>query len=813
MPAGEKVSIAEPEAQVGPEGRARRQALPEDMPVLPVPGLVIYPGVLAPLRVGEPWEQSAVDAALASDRLLALTSMRTPEPHAPPVPDDLYQVGTACVVAKMYKLPDGSRSLLLSGVARVRIGEYTSAYPHLAAKVEPLSDIEHRDVETEALSRTVLDMFRQVVENVPQMGGELFVQAMNIEEPGRLADFVAMNINPDLADRQGVLEAVDVNQRLERVRSLLHKELEVLELRSRIQSQATQELDKAQREYILRQQLRAIQKELGETDQQTAEVARLRERVEQAGMSEEAKQLALREIDRLAVMPPQAAEYPVVLTFLDWLLSLPWQVSTEDKLDVTRAADILDRDHYDLQQVKERILEFLSVRKLKVDMKGPILCFVGPPGTGKTSLGKSIAEALGRKFIRISLGGMRDEAEIRGHRRTYVGALPGRIIQGIRRCGSNNPVFMLDEVDKLGMDFRGDPSSALLEVLDPEQNHSFRDHYLEVEFDLSTVMFITTANILETVPPALRDRMEVIRLSGYTEEEKLVIARKYILPREVQAHGLDGGQLTLSDDALGHIISEYTQEAGVRTLERQIAAVCRKVARKIAEGTAQQVAVEANDLPELLGPPQFTRELLQRTQDVGVAVGLAWTPTGGDIMFVECAAMKGKRGLNLTGQLGEVMQESGEAALSYVRSHAAQLGVPEDFFEHTDLHIHVPEGATPKDGPSAGIALAAAVVSRLTKRHLKPYLAMTGELTLQGRVLPVGGIKEKVLAARRAGVKTVILPRRNEVNLQDIPEELRQDLNFVFVDTLDGVFSAAFDQPPAPARSRRKRTTEAAPAP
>jgi ATP-dependent Lon protease len=620
--------------------------------------------------------------------------------------------------------------------------------------------------------------------------------ALNIEEPGALADLIASTLSIPLADKQNLLETLDVKGRLERANFLLTKELTVLELGSKIQSQVREGIDKSQREYFLREQLKAIQKELGEKDERTAEIEELRQRMAQAKLPPEAMKEGERELDRLAKMPPAAAEYTVSRTYLDWLIELPWSVHTEDNLDISQAQKVLDEDHYDLEKVKKRILEYISVRKLKADMKGPILCFVGPPGTGKTSVGKSIAKALGRKFIRISLGGVRDEAEIRGHRRTYVGALPGRIIQGIRKSGSNNPVFMLDEIDKLGMDFHGDPSAALLEVLDPEQNYAFSDHYLDVAFDLSKVMFITTANILDPIPPALRDRMEVLDLLGYTEEEKFKIAKEFLVPKQVEAHGLSEKDIQFEEEALLRIALEYTREAGVRNLEREIAHICRGVARRVAEGHGAPSIIKPDDVPSYLGPIKFFSEVAERTSEPGVATGLAWTPTGGDILFVEATRMKGRKGFSLTGQLGDVMKESAQAALSYVRARAKALKIPEDFFDHSDIHIHVPAGAIPKDGPSAGVTMFTAITSLLTGRPVRSDVAMTGEITLRGLVLPVGGIKEKVLAARRAGITTVILPGRNEKDLEEVPEQVKKDMKFHFVQRMDEVIRFALKEKP-----------------
>ena len=696
----------------------------------------------------------------------------------------------------MLKMPNNSLRLLIQGTSRIRLTEFTQREPYIRAKVAPLKDQGEKTTDTQALMVGVKGIFQKVVELAPNLPAELAIMALNIEEPGALADLIASTLSIPLADKQNLLETLDVKGRLERANFLLTKELTVLELGSKIQSQVREGIDKSQREYFLREQLKAIQKELGEKDERTAEIEELRQRMAQAKLPPEAMKEGERELDRLAKMPPAAAEYTVSRTYLDWLIELPWSVHTEDNLDIAQAQKVLDEDHYDLEKVKKRILEYLSVRKLKADMKGPILCFVGPPGTGKTSVGKSIAKALGRKFIRISLGGVRDEAEIRGHRRTYVGALPGRIIQGIRKAGSNNPVFMLDEIDKLGMDFRGDPSAALLEVLDPEQNYAFSDHYLDVAFDLSKVMFITTANILDPIPPALRDRMEVLDLLGYTEEEKLKIAKEFLVPKQVEAHGLSEKDIQFEEEALRRIALEYTREAGVRNLEREIAHICRGVARRVAEGHGAPSIIKPDDVPSYLGPIKFFSEVAERTSEPGVATGLAWTPTGGDILFVEATRMKGRKGFSLTGQLGDVMKESAQAALSYVRARAKALKIPEDFFDHSDIHIHVPAGAIPKDGPSAGVTMFTAITSLLTGRPVRSDVAMTGEITLRGLVLPVGGIKEKVLAARRAGITTVILPRRNEKDLEEVPEQVKKDMKFHFVQRMDEVIRFALKEKP-----------------
>ncbi len=685
---------------------------------------------------------------------------------------------------------------MVQGIQCFRVTQVTQYRPYLKAQVELLKEEvpAEQEVEVRALAQSALGFFQRVVELSPTLSDELSTLAGNIQDPARLADFIGGSL-PSLntAQKQEFLEVLDVRTRLERVNKVLVKDLEVLEVGSKIQSQVKSELQKNQREYYLREQMKAIQKELGDSDDQQREFNELKEKIEKAGMPEEAKKEAMRELDRLSRMSPAAAEYTVTRTYLDWLVALPWSKRSEGEIDLVKAKEVLDNDHYDLEKVKDRILEYLAVRKMKPDMKGPILCFVGPPGVGKTSLGKSIATALGRKFHRLSLGGMRDEAEIRGHRRTYIGALPGQIIQGLRRTETKNPVFILDEVDKIGADFRGDPASALLEVLDPEQNSTFKDHYIDLPFDLSEVLFITTANILDTVPPALRDRMEVIRLAGYTEEEKLHIARRHIIPRQLDNHGLSAEIVAFGDEALVKLIREYTREAGLRNLEREIASIIRKVARKKAEGVGETVAVTPEKVEEFLGAPYFMREEMdERTLIPGVALGLSWTAAGGETLYIEATQMFGKKGLNLTGQLGDVMKESAQTALSWVRAHARQLGIEDSFFERVDLHLHVPEGAIPKDGPSAGITLVTAIVSLLTGRAVRPRVAMTGEMTLAGRVLPVGGIKEKVLAAHRLGVKEVILPKRNEKAVkEDLPENVRNDVKIQLVSSIEEVLETA----------------------
>jgi ATP-dependent Lon protease len=745
--------------------------------------------MITPLDVGRPKSIRAVDAVAADLRVFITVMQKDKDIQDPQPPDDLYQIGTLVNIVRMMRSPEGHIHLILRGLARVRIEEWTQTDPYLKARYSIVDETVEQTIEVQALVNSVLDLFRRMVQLSPHLPDEAIHLVASLTSPAQIADVVVSALNLTPQDRQRFLEMTDPVQRLKELVPLLSREIQVLELTQKIQEQARQELDKAQREFILRQQLREIQKELGETPE--AEIEELRQKIEEAGMPEEVKEVALRELDRLSKMHPAAAEYTVSRTYIDWLISLPWNKVTEDNLDIAHAKKVLDEDHYDLDDVKERLLEFLAVRKLKQDTKGPILCFVGPPGVGKTSLGQSIARALGRKFVRISLGGVRDEAEIRGHRRTYVGALPGRIIQGLRQAGTKNPVFMLDEVDKLGFDFRGDPAAALLEVLDPEQNHSFVDHYLDVPFDLSQVLFICTANITDTIPPALLDRMEVIRIPGYSHEEKLQIAKRYLVPRNLKEHGLTEDHVEFTDEALSVIIKQYTREAGVRNLSREIANICRKVARRVAEGNTEKVVVTPENVAEFLGPPKFLEEIAERKPQVGVATGLAWTPFGGSVLFVETTKMPGKGSLIITGHLGEIMKESAQAALSYVRSRSEQLGIPEDFFSKHDIHIHVPAGAIPKDGPSAGITMATALASLATNRPVRHDVAMTGEITLTGRILPVGGIKEKVLAAKEAGITEIILPAQNEKDLVEIPEHIRNALRFHFVENMDEVLELA----------------------
>ena len=807
--------------QPGPEAEGQRGERPkgivrEELPVLPLRNTVVFPQTVVPIIVQRPRSVRLVDDAVVSDRLIALVALRNPEVEDP-TPDDLYRVGTLGVIHRLARTPDGTTlHLIIQGMERIRLTEFIQTDPYLRARFTAAPEVlpepgdERSAIELEALVRSTGELFQRLVGLAPYLSEEILSSVLSTEDPKQLAYMVATSTRMDLPTRQEILELDQVADKLRRLIQVLTREVDVLELGKKIQSDAQSGIQEVQREYFLREQLKAIQRELGEEDEHAAEVRALREKIEAANMPEEAKREALRELDRLAKMPPAAAEYSVIRTYLDWLVELPWSVVTEDNLDISYARQVLDEDHYDLARVKERILEFLAVRKLRKERahllgaedqptdeirrerEGVLLCFVGPPGVGKTSLGRSIARALGRKFIRQSLGGVHDEAEIRGHRRTYIGAMPGRIIQAIRRAGSRNPVFMLDEVDKLGHDFRGDPASALLEVLDPEQNREFRDHYLDVPFDLSQVIFIATANVLDTIPEPLRDRMEILQLSGYTEQEKLAIAKGYLIPRQIRENGLRPEEISFEDEALVRIIRDYTREAGVRSLERQIGTVCRKVATRIAEGKVEHVHVTPDMIREFLGKPLYYYEAAERTQVPGVATGLAWTQSGGDILFVEATRMKGNKGFLVTGQLGSVMQESAQAALSYVRSKARELGIDEDIFAQSDIHLHIPAGAIPKDGPSAGVTMATAIASLLKGVPVNSELGMTGEITLRGQVLPVGGIKEKVLAAHRAGLKIVCLPRRNEPDLEELPEEVKRDIRFILVDRVEQVFEAAF---------------------
>ena len=776
--------------------------VPEILPMLPVRDTVIFPYMILPLFVGRESSIKAVDEALAKDRMIFLATQKVSTDDNP-APESIYSVGTAAMVMKMLKLPDGRVKILVQGLAKGTIREYIQEKPLFVVRVQRVIEppVGETSLEMEALIRSVKEQSEKVLSLKGILSPDVLAILDQIEEPGRLADLVASNLKLKIEEAQKILETFHPLQRLKRVNEFLSKEVQVSTMQAKIQSQAREEMSKTQREYFLREQLKAIKAELGEIDEKAQEVSELREKIKKAKMPSEVEKEANKQLNRLEQMHPESAEATIVRTYLDWLVELPWAVSTDDNLDIKKAKQVLDEDHYNLEKVKERILEYLGVRKLKEKMKGPILCFVGPPGVGKTSLGKSIARALGRKFTRISLGGIRDEAEIRGHRRTYIGSLPGRIIQGIKTAGSNNPVFMLDEIDKVGADFRGDPSAALLEALDPEQNFAFSDHYLNVPFDLSKVMFITTANILDPIPPALKDRMEVINLAGYTSEEKLKIAKQFLLPRQLEENGITKESLSLSDEALLRMISQYTKEAGVRNLEREIASVCRKVARKLAEEEKGPFQVSGINLHKYLGPPKHLPEEELEVNEIGVATGLAWTSVGGEILHVEATTMKGKGNLTLTGHLGDVMKESAQAALSYARSKAKELDLDPEFYEKLDLHVHVPAGAIPKDGPSAGVTMATSLISALTRIPVRKDIAMTGEITLRGRVLPIGGVKEKTLAALRAGIKNVILPHQNQKDLDEIPPYIRRRVDYFFVKDMDEILKKAL----VPERAQPKR--------
>ena len=801
---------------------------PEVLPILPLRGVVVYPQTAVPLTVGQPRSIRLVDDVVGGDKLVGLATALNPELETPG-PADLYRIGTIATVHRLLRAPDGTVRLLVQGLHRFRLGEFVAEEPYLKAKIELAPEIVEHGLEIDALARNARDQFHQITQMIPSFPEELEMSITSVEDPLQTAYTIANFQRMDMEDAQEILEINSVTEKLKKLNGLLVREAEVLQLGQKIQNEARGEIEKVQRDYFLREQMKAIQKELGENDEQAVEVEEFRKKIEEAKMPEEAEKLATRELDRLSRLPAAAAEYGVIRTYLDWLVSIPWSVSTADNLDIKHAREILDKDHYGLDDVKERILEFLAIRKLRLERKddkkapsddlirrereGVILCFVGPPGVGKTSLGQSIARAMERKFVRASLGGVRDEAEIRGHRRTYIGAMPGRILQSLRRVESKNPVFMLDEIDKLTFDFHGDPASALLEVLDPEQNVEFRDNYLEVAFDLSQVFFITTANTLETVPGPLRDRMEIIYLSGYTENEKIAIAKGYLVPRQIRENSLREKEVVFKDEALRKIIREYTREAGVRNLERKIGAVCRKVGTGIAEEKLKKATITPSRVEEYLDHPIFLpmEELSQRMSIPGVVPGLAWTSYGGDVLFVEATSMPGSKGFQITGSIGNVMNESARAALSYVRSRAKKLGVDDEFFSKSDIHMHIPSGAQPKDGPSAGVTMATAIVSLASGRKVKPHLGMTGEITLRGQVLRIGGVKEKVLAAHRIGLRTVILPRRNEQDLDDVPDEIKKSMKFIFVDTVDEVIKAALlpvsvEIKAKPAKSKAKTT-------
>jgi ATP-dependent Lon protease len=767
---------------------------PEIMPLLPIRDAVLFPNMIIPILIKNEKYLPMIEEASNKDKAVVIVMVGEEEKTEEVI---FRRVGTAALVVKISKGEDGTVAVV-QGLSRMAITEIVSSEPHYTVKAQKLSDVAKQGRRMEALKANIAKLFKELVALSPYLPDEIMNVVRHIADPASLADIISSHLNIDGGKRQQILDSLDVEQRLEKLTMFLNEELAVSRMGQQIQSQVQKGIDKTQRQYYLREQLKAIQKELGVSEEGTSEIQELREKMEKKGLPEAAHKVTSREIDKLAKMSPSSSEYMVTTNYLDWLLELPWAENTKDRLDIKRAEKVLNKHHHNMEKIKKRILEYLAVRKLNPDHKGPILCLVGPPGTGKTSLGRAIAEALGRKFVRISLGGVRDEAEIRGHRRTYVGALPGRIINGLRKAGSNNPVFMLDEIDKVGNDFRGDPASALLEVLDPEQNFSFSDHYLEVEFDLSKVMFITTANQPDTIPRPLLDRMEVLELPGYTEEEKVQIAGRFLVPRQVKEHGLNPKQVSIKRSAITGIIRGYTREAGVRNLEREIGGLCRGIAKKVAEGEECRFTISAEELREYLGLPRFSSDIEERTSVPGVATGMAWTPTGGDVLFVEATMMPGRKSLLLTGQLGEVMKESAQAALSYVRTKAKNLGISEDFFKDHDLHIHVPAGAIPKDGPSAGVTILTALTSLLTCRPIRSDVAMTGEVTLRGSVLPVGGIKEKVLAASRSGIKHVILPERNRNDLEDIPENIRKKLSFHLVKKMEEVLEIALDKPVGP---------------
>lgn len=782
------------------EGSKQEFEVPDKLPVLPVRDIVVFPFMIVPLFVGRDMSIKAIDQALSSNRMILLVTQKDLTIENP-TPNDLYSVGTICMIMRMLKLPDGRVKILVQGLSKARVLKYIENDAFYLAEIVKFAEEPPppMTIEIEALIRNVKDQMEKAMSLGKSILPDVMLIIENLEDPGKLADLIAANLGLKIEYSQEILEMPDPLQRLKKISELLTRELQLLAIQQKIQNAAKGEIDKTQKDYFLREQLKAIQKELGDTDGKTEEIEEFRKKIAEANMPEKVLKEAEKQLKRLEKMHPDSGEAATVRTYLDWLTELPWSKSTEDRLDIALAEQILNEDHYDLEKIKERILEYLSVRKLKPKMKGPILCFIGPPGVGKTSLGKSIARALGREFVRISLGGVRDEAEIRGHRRTYVGSLPGRIIQGIKQAGTNNPVFMLDEIDKIGTDFRGDPSSALLEVLDPEQNNSFVDHYLAVPFDLSNVMFITTGNLSDPIPGPLRDRMEILHLSGYTDEEKLQIAIKYLIPKQLEEHGITDRILTIKESAIKKLITHYTREAGVRNLERQIATLCRKIARQVAEGKGKKFTITDANLQKILGVYKYLPEEELRSDEVGVATGLAWTEAGGDVIYVEATLMKGKGNLTLTGQLGDVMKESARTAFSYVRSKAGMLKINEDVFAETDLHIHVPAGAIPKDGPSAGITMATAIASAFTNRPAKRDIAMTGEITLRGRVLPIGGLKEKALAARRLAIKNILIPARNLKDLEDLPKYLKDDLNFILVKNADEVLAKAL----APASSKK----------
>jgi len=770
---------------------ANEESMPGQLPIMPLADGILFPKMIIPIAIAQNEYSEMVDTVMSGNRLLGLVAAKTQESKDKYKPEDLNEIGTAALILKMAKSEDDKIHLLIQGLHRVRVKGFIKLTPFLEAEVEQIVEDDNKDKETEGLMANIINIYQEAVRISPAIPNELSSMSATIEEPGALADMIASTINSSLEEKQEILATIDPKIRLKKTTKIINHQLEILKLGDKIQSQVKEDMNKQQKEYYLRKQLKAIREELGEKDD-NVEADEYRAKIEEMNMPEEAHKAAMRELERFSRMHPSSSEYTVSSTYLDWLTTLPWNESSKDVLDIPAARAILNKDHFGLEKPKKRILEYLAVRKLNPESKGPILCLAGPPGTGKTSLGRSIARALGRKFVRISLGGVRDEAEIRGHRRTYVGALPGRIIQEIRKVGSSNPVFMLDEIDKLGSDFKGDPSSAMLEVLDPEQNFSFADHYLDVAFDLSNIMFIATANIVPSIPPALLDRMEVIGLRGYTLEEKVKIATQYLIPRQRTAHGLNGKQISFTKSTISRIISDYTREAGLRNAEREIAAVCRGVAAKIAENEKVASSITIESLREYLGPVRYTSETSETSIAPGVVMGLAWTPTGGELLFVEATAMKGRKGLTLTGQLGDVMKESATAALSFIRANAKKYKIEEDFFDSQDFHIHVPSGAIPKDGPSAGVTILTALFSLLTRKRVKNKLAMTGEITLRGKVMPVGGVKEKVIASHRAGIKQVLLPAGNKNDLEEIPENVKKALKIHFVDKMEDVLTLAF---------------------
>jgi ATP-dependent Lon protease len=780
----------------GPADTGGPVEVPEQLSILPLRNSVLFPGSIIPIDVGRRKSVRLVEEAISKERpvigILTQRDARTEDPTE----NDMYSVGCAARILKVIKLAKDNFSVILQGVSRIRIAEYQQQEPFIVARVQPIPDPTTTDVELDALVMNLKDIAKRVIKLMPELPKEASALVDSVTEPGQLADLITSNLDIQVDEKQDVLETFDLKARMRTVLQFLSRQLEVLKVREKINTQVQEEMGRNQREYVLRQQLKAIKEELGELDEAGGDLDEFKEKIQESKMPAETEKVALKQLERLKVMQPSSAEYTVTRTYLEWLVELPWSVSTEDKLDIQEARDILNSDHYDLEKVKKRILEYLAVRKLKSDKKGPILCLLGPPGVGKTSLGRSIAKAMGRKFVRISLGGVRDEAEIRGHRRTYVGSLPGRIVQSLKKAGTNNPIFMLDEIDKLGHDFRGDPASALLEVLDPEQNNSFSDHYLEVPFDLSHVMFLATANVIDPVPAALKDRLEILELPGYTRDEKRNIARQFLVPKQLEEHGLHSTQIELQDDAVAEVIDSYTREAGVRNLEREVGSIARGVAVKVAEGAKEKFVVTAKEVPDYLGPQKFMSEVAERTAEPGVATGLAWTPVGGDILFIEATRMPGKGSLVLTGQLGDVMKESAQAALSFVRAKAKWLGIEENFLDKTDIHVHIPAGAIPKDGPSAGVTMFTALASMLTGKPIRNDVAMTGEITLRGNVLPVGGIKEKILAAHRAGIKRIIMPDRNQKDMIDVPDQAKKEMEFFYVKKMDEILALALTELP-----------------